>query len=148
MRELCILVGVLANRRSWITLLAIVGYPLKTRAKNLAGGFELVKLSKGISSTVTPGGKSVIRLLFTSAAQLGAAARLGQPNLVVTLELVGQCKGSYPSEQDEYSTRLGGCGVLREKLTTNPVLEKAGQKKIILCSLCKSLSIQLSPVPN
>ena len=32
----------------------------------------------------------VFRILVTSAAQLGAAARLGQPNLVETLVLVGQ----------------------------------------------------------
>ena len=89
-RELCSLVGVLANQKSWKTLLALVGYPLKTRVKNLAGGIELVKISKGIFPTVTPGEKSVIRFLITSAAQLGAAARLGHPNLVVTLELVGQ----------------------------------------------------------
>ena len=56
-------------------------------------------------------------LLVTSAAQLGAAARLGQPNLVVTLELVGQYKGSYSSEQDEYSMGLGGRGVLRVKFS-------------------------------
>ena len=121
-RGLCTLVGVLANRRSWKALLALVGYPLKTRAKNLAGSIELVKLSKGISPTVTPGEKSVIMLLVTSAAQLGAAARLGQPNLVVTLELVGQYKGSYLSEQNEYSMRLGGCDVLREKFTTKTPL--------------------------
>ena len=89
-------------------LLALVGYPLKTEAKSLAGGAELVRISKGISPTVTPGGKSVIRFLVTSAAQLGAAARLGQSNLVVTLVLVGQYKGSYPSEQDEHSVPLGG----------------------------------------
>ena len=75
MRELCSLVGVLANRKSWKMLLALVGYPLKTRAKNLAGGIGLVKISKGISPAATPGEKSVIMLLVASAAQLGAAAR-------------------------------------------------------------------------
>lgn len=92
------MVGVLANRRSWKTLPALVGYPLKTRAKNLAGSNELIKFSKGISPIVTSDKNSVIMLLATSAAQLGVAARLGRSNQVVTLELVGQYKGNYPSE--------------------------------------------------
>ena len=50
MRELCCLVGVLANRKSRKALLALVGYPLKIKAKNLAGGIELVKISKGVFS--------------------------------------------------------------------------------------------------
>lgn len=68
-------------------------------------------------------------MLVACAEQLGAAARLGQPDLVVTLELVGQQKGSYPSEQDEYPMRLGGHGVLREKFTTQFFFEKVVRKK-------------------
>lgn len=73
-----------------------------------------------------------------------AGARLGQPNVVVTLELVGQYPGRYPSEQDEYSMRLGGRGILREKFTTKPpLLESVGQIEFRLFQLFKSLLANL-----
>ena len=48
------------------------------------------------------------------AAQLGAAARLGQPNLVETFELVGQNEVSCSFESLESCVLLSGCDVVQD----------------------------------